>query len=221
MKTLQKNIANMITSVGIVLGIIACVLAIIHPSWIWAELLLIGSLVTDALDGKAARKFGGTKLGPYLDDVADFINFWLHPGIWIWMITGNMMLAALFICAIFYRLARFTLQKQDAKTYFLWLPSPAAAVWAMGIMMIHPHNTILTIVLSLITFLAISSIPCMHVMKTKWITKNFYLIITGCLLLPWIYGGGIFGIWLSQVILILIYILVSILILLIPHYVVQ
>jgi CDP-diacylglycerol---serine O-phosphatidyltransferase len=75
MKTLQKNIANMITSVGIVLGIIACVLAIIHPSWIWAELLLIGSLVTDALDGKAARKFGGTKLGPYLDDVADFINF--------------------------------------------------------------------------------------------------------------------------------------------------
>jgi len=211
----------MITSVGIILGVVACILAIVHPSWVWAELLLAGSLITDALDGRAARKFGETKMGPYLDDVADFINFWLHPGLWIWMITGHAMLASLFVCAIFYRLARFTLEKQNTRTYFLWLPSPAAGVWAMGIMMIHPQNTILTIALSLITFLAISNIPCMHVMKTKWITKNLYLILIGCLLLPWIYGGDVFAVWLAQVILILIYILVSILILLIPHYVVQ
>jgi len=75
MNTLQKNIANMITSVGIILGVVACILAIVHPSWVWAELLLAGSLITDALDGRAARKFGETKMGPYLDDVADFINF--------------------------------------------------------------------------------------------------------------------------------------------------
>jgi hypothetical protein len=49
------------------------------PSWFWSEVLLLGALITDALDGKAARKFGSTKAGPYLDDIADFINFGLHP----------------------------------------------------------------------------------------------------------------------------------------------
>lgn len=72
---MKKHIANIITSVGILFGIIACYLVITHPSWLWAELLLVGALIADALDGKAARKFGGTKAGPYLDDISDFINF--------------------------------------------------------------------------------------------------------------------------------------------------
>ena len=128
MSLLKKNIANGITGIGIIIGIIACVLVIKQPSWLWSEILLAGALITDALDGKAARKFGSTKAGPYLDDIADFINFGLHPSLWIWLITGSAPLAALYLCAIFYRLVRFSLKKQDTKNYFLGLPSPASAV---------------------------------------------------------------------------------------------
>lgn len=128
MSLLKKNIANGITDIGIIIGIIACVLVIKQPSWLWSEILLAGALITDALDGKAARKFGSTKAGPYLDDIADFINFGLHPSLWIWLITGSAPLAALYLCAIFYRLVRFTLKKQDTQNYFLGLPSPASAV---------------------------------------------------------------------------------------------
>lgn len=54
---MKKNIANIITGMGILFGIIACILVITQPSWLWAEILLGGALLTDALDGKAARKF--------------------------------------------------------------------------------------------------------------------------------------------------------------------
>ena len=128
---LKKNIANGITGIGIVIGIVACIMVVTRASWIWSELLIVGALITDALDGKAARKFGSTKAGPYLDDIADFINFGLHPSLWIWLITGSASLAELYVCAIFYRLVRFSLKKQDAQDYFLGLPSPAAAVGAL------------------------------------------------------------------------------------------
>jgi phosphatidylglycerophosphate synthase len=79
MSFLKKNIANAITGTGILLWIIACIVTATEPSWFWSEAILIWALITDALDGKAARKFGSTKVGPYLDDIADFINFGLHP----------------------------------------------------------------------------------------------------------------------------------------------
>jgi|GEM_PF-3085927 len=59
---MKKYIANVITTIGILFGVIACVLVIIHPSWLVAEILLAGALIADALDGKAARKFGETKI---------------------------------------------------------------------------------------------------------------------------------------------------------------
>lgn len=211
----------MITSTGILIGIMACVLVVTYPSWFLAEIFLWGALITDALDGKAARKFWSTKIGPYLDDIADFINFGLHPALWIWSITGSMSLTALYTCAIFYRLARFTLKKQDTNNYFLGLPSPASAVGAMGIMIISPEPYIVMLTLGVIVFLTISHIPCIHVMKTTWIIKYIYFIVALLLMLPWIYGGDLLAIGITQAVLVLSYIFVSITTLLIPHYVLR
>lgn len=217
---MKKYIANVITTIGILFGVIACVLVIIHPSWLVAEILLAGALIADALDGKAARKFGETKIWPYLDDIADFINFWLHPALWIWSITGKVTFAALYLCCIFYRLVRFTLKKQDKNTYFSGLPSPAAAVAVMGIMIVHPEPLVFALALGLMAFLTISNIPCMHVVK-QFSTQKLSLIILGCLMLPVIYGGGLFAIWLAQSVIIWSYILASLIILLVPHYVLR
>lgn len=54
---IRKNLANIVTSMGLIGGIIACILVIYHPSWQTATGLLIFSLITDGLDGKIARKF--------------------------------------------------------------------------------------------------------------------------------------------------------------------
>lgn len=218
---MKKHIANTITSIGILFGVLACYLVITQPSWLSAEILLLWALLTDALDGKAARRFGSTKAGPYLDDIADFINFWLHPSLWIWSITGNLSLAALYICAIFYRLVRFTMKKQDTQEYFSGLPSPAAAIAVMGIMIVYPDPAILVISIGIIAFLSLSHIPCMHVMKLNITPWKIWIIIATCLLLPWIYGGDLWALWLAQSVIILSYILASIIKLLIPHYVLR
>lgn len=217
----KKHIANIITSIGAIFGILACYLVITQPSWLSAEILLLWALLTDALDGRAARRFGSTHLGPYLDDIADFINFWLHPGLWIWSISGSISLAALYICAIFYRLVRFTVKKQNSETYFSGLPSPAAALGVMGIMIVHPEPLVLTLTLVAITFLTISQVPCMHIMKQNIPQKYLWVILLGCLALPGIYGGDVWAIGLAQSIITLSYILASIILLLIPHYVLR
>lgn len=215
----KKHIANIITSVGILFWILACYLVITQPSWLSAEILLLWALLTDAIDGKAARKYGSTRFGPYLDDIADFINFGLHPGLWLWAITGSLSLSALYICAIFYRLIRFTMEGQNNHTYFLGLPSPAAAVAVMGIIIVYPEPLILMVSIVCIAFLSISHIPCMHIMKQGISRLGIILIILGTLSLPWLYGGDMWALWLSQCVLVLAYLLVSIIILLIPHYV--
>lgn len=88
----------------------------------------------------------------------------------------------------------------------------------MGIMIIHPEPIILAIALGLIAFLTISHIPCMHIGKARS-AKIFPLIILGSIGLIWIYGGNIFALGLAECVLTITYILVSMIILLIPHYV--
>lgn len=57
MHSLKKNLANLVTSLGIISGIFACIVAVAYQDWQLATWLLIFGLVTDGLDGKVARKF--------------------------------------------------------------------------------------------------------------------------------------------------------------------
>lgn len=214
---MKKYIANCITFLGILIGIAACIKVFTDPSWLWAEVLLAGALVMDALDGRAARAFGGTKMGPYLDDVADAINFGIHPALWIWITTHNATLSILYVCAIIYRLTRFTIKKQSHSDHFTGLPSPAAAVIVLGWIALGEKELFDAIAFVFISFLAISHIPCIHVMKFAPIRKILPLAILLAVFLPEWYGGGTFGIGLTQVVLIASYILVSI-IFLMPAY---
>ncbi len=87
--------------------------------------------------------------------------------------------------------------------------------------MVHPEPSVLMISLGMIAFLSISHIPCMHVMKTPWVSRNIITLLVASCLLPWVYGGDLFAFGLAQTVLVLSYILVSITTLLIPHYVLR
>lgn len=96
----------------------ACVRAVYNPSFILAEIYLVIALVLDALDGWCARRFGSHRFGPYLDDIADAINFGLHPAVWVYLLTDSIILPSIFLLSIIFRLVRFTLQKENKSLFF-------------------------------------------------------------------------------------------------------
>jgi len=67
-----RNLANLITSVGVALCVVLLWVIICHPERIdWILYLLSLIFVTDYLDGKAARRFGESYLGGALDRLRD------------------------------------------------------------------------------------------------------------------------------------------------------
>lgn len=215
---LKRNLANFVTSLGIISGIFACIFAITHQNWQLATWLLVFGLMTDGLDGKVARKFWSTKAGPYLDDIADLIHFGIHPALWIWLITSHIPLSVLYVIAILYRLVRFTIKKQHTSALFSGLPSPAGAIGIFGIILSPMDTNTMMIGVLFMTCLSVSSLPCMHIIKNKQIQRFLPLIIFATILLPFLFGGGQYGFAITELVLIGIYILFS-LISMIPHYV--
>ncbi len=114
--------------------------------FIWQKDLMLAVLVSmlgqifDLLDGRIAIKHGGTKAGPWLDDLADLVNFGLAPSFLIFQETANSdlagPLAGTYLLAIFYRLLRFVLIDKKRPDYrpeiFFGLPSPAGAMIIWG-----------------------------------------------------------------------------------------
>lgn len=89
--------ANLLTLIGFIIGIIACV-ALAFESYTAALVFILFSRTIDGLDGAAARNSsqGATDLGAYLDIVADFI---FYTGIVFFFAVGRpeTSLAAAFL----------------------------------------------------------------------------------------------------------------------------
>lgn len=193
---MKKHLANLVTGTWIVSWIIACILVIRgESSWMIAQFFLFFSLITDGLDGKVARKYGSTTLWPILDDVADFINFWVHPGIWIYFALSSPLLASISIIAVAFRLIRFTLYAQNTTVFFSGLPSPASAVaifWIIFLSLDSPLYTSIFIIM--ISIFTISHIPFVHLfkypLKYQW-TLLFSAIILWIISFLW--GQTIFS----------------------------
>ncbi len=92
------------------------------------------AVVLDMLDGRIARMTGTTSdFGVQLDSLADLISFGMAPAVlafqWGLIPLGRMGWAVgfLYLTAAALRLARFNIQVNSDKRYFIGLPSPAAA----------------------------------------------------------------------------------------------
>jgi CDP-diacylglycerol--serine O-phosphatidyltransferase len=75
---------------------------------------LLGGAVLDGLDGLAARRFGGTSIGVYADDVADGVNYGVAPGVALYFALGGLeglAVGAFFAVFTLTRLVYFTLDK--------------------------------------------------------------------------------------------------------------
>ncbi len=111
-------------------------------------LLLTLGAALDGMDGAAARRWGGSKLGVYMDDFADAISWGLAPGYAIYAMNRNaegsidgMVVGGLFSFFVITRLTFFTLNKSGSDPgYFRGVPSPAGGLVAMSAVALFPDR---------------------------------------------------------------------------------
>ncbi len=104
-----------------------------------------GAMVLDMLDGRIARMTGTTsEFGVQLDSLADIISFGMAPAVlayaWGLRPLGRLGWAVgfLFVTGAALRLARFNIQKNTDKRYFVGLASPAAAAIVASTVFYYP-----------------------------------------------------------------------------------
>ncbi len=129
-------------------------------------IIIVGQLF-DLFDGRMAEKHGGTKYGPYLDDIADFVSFGLAPA-YVMVKSGGpiaWIFGAAYITGVAFRLVRFVAvdkKRTDLpEGVFNGLPSPAGALFVLGASLVVPASMLWAVALISVG-LMVSSIRFAH-----------------------------------------------------------
>ncbi len=158
--------ADILSTLNFFCGITSLILTH-NQRFAWAISVIIMGQLFDLFDGRMAEKHGGTKYGPYLDDIADFVSFGLAPAYIIVKSGGTMawFFGSLFFLGVAFRLIRFIAvdkKRTDLpEGIFSGLPSPAGALIVLGAALVFPP-TLLWIVASLSVGLMVSHIHFAH-----------------------------------------------------------
>ncbi|MDD6210061.1 MAG: CDP-diacylglycerol--serine O-phosphatidyltransferase [Bacteroidales bacterium] len=183
MKNLYRNIPNSITSLNLVSGCVAIVLAPTLPQAAFIA-ILIGAFF-DFLDGLAARLLNAySSIGKDLDSLADLVTFGIAPAMILFyrlhglaIDMGNIhpvipYLAFLLPVFSALRLAKFNHDARQTRN-FIGLPTPANALFwgAMSSMtisdeLLQPFFLVLIFLIPVFSWLMVSNIP-MFSMKAK------------------------------------------------------
>ncbi len=134
---LNRLYADILSGLNFCCGVTSLVLTY-HHHFAWAICIIIIGQLFDLFDGRMALKHGGTKYGPYLDDIADFVSFGLAPAYVIVQTGGSLawFFGGIYIVGVAFRLTRFIMidkNKTDLpEGIFNGLPSPAGALIVLG-----------------------------------------------------------------------------------------
>ncbi len=129
--------ADILSGLNFICGVTSLFLTYYHH-FAWAICIIIVGQLFDLFDGRMALKHGGTRYGPYLDDIADFVSFGLAPAYVIVEKGGTMAwpVGGLFIIGVAFRLFRFVAKDKNRADLpagiFNGLPSPAGALIVLG-----------------------------------------------------------------------------------------
>lgn len=161
--------ADILSVLNLLCGIIGMVLAF-HGRYVYVAIAILAGQIFDLFDGRMAEKHGGTKFGPWLDDIADLVSFGMCPGLLIFFKGHSgpvsFIFGLLYFLAIAFRLWRFLLHDKRDTTLlpgvFNGLPSPAGAMVALGACLFFENAWIIHAVILLTAFLLVSHIRFVH-----------------------------------------------------------
>ena len=122
----------------------------------------------DLFDGRMAEIHGGTKFGPYMDDIADFVSFGLAPAYVIIKSGGSAawLFAAVYVAGVGFRLIRFVAVDKKRTDLpdgiFNGLPSPAGALIVLGGALAVDYSPLLWLIAAVSVGLMVSHLRFAH-----------------------------------------------------------
>ena len=221
---LSKYIPNSITILSLCSGLTSIRFSI-NEEWKIAIYLILLASIFDFFDGWFARKLkGGSNFGAELDSLSDFISFGVAPSllIYYWSLSSlnslGWSVSLFFSACAALRLARFTAdiyittKPIDPSIYFVGVPSPAAAglsllplfIFFEFDLSIFQNSYVNLINLFIIGFLMVSKIPTISLKNINFPSKISPWVP---LLIAVICIGLISNLWLTLIIITLMYFL--------------
>ena len=161
--------ADILSILNLLCGTMGIIL-IFQGRHVLASIAILTGQIFDLFDGRMAEKHGGTKFGPWLDDIADLVSFGMCPGFLIIM-HGNLKLPAvifgiIYFMSVGFRLWRFLVRDKHDKSIppgsFNGLPSPAGAMVALGACLFWQNLWISSIAIIMTSCLLVSHIRFFH-----------------------------------------------------------
>ena len=161
------SLADCISLINAILGFLSIIMVCIGEIRIAFSLILL-AILADGLDGIIARKIRGSKIGEYVDSIADMISFGIAPSIFIYFIYydivkvdiyENIILTVtiiIFLITVIIRLASFHIIKQ--RKVFIGMPSPACALVIIILSYFEIPLIYLILILLFVSFAMISNI---------------------------------------------------------------
>jgi CDP-diacylglycerol--serine O-phosphatidyltransferase len=154
-----------------------------------AVIIIIVGQLFDLFDGRMAEKHGGTKYGPYLDDIADFTSFGLAPAYVMVKIGGSYawLFGAIYIAGVGFRLVRFlTVDKKRSDLpagVFNGLPCPAGALFVLGAALVMPAQFMWAVVV-ITTGLMVSTMRFAHLGRIilKQVPRPLFFTISAAII---------------------------------------
>jgi len=143
----KRFIADALSGANLLCGIFSIIFAS-HGRFEISLLFLMVGAAFDGFDGAAARRFGGTWLGVYSDDIADGVNYGIAPVIALYYsLCGidGLAVGAAFSLFTVSRLVYFTLNKSYSDpTFFGGVPSTAGGLITLcAIVLFRQHEAVL------------------------------------------------------------------------------
>ncbi len=144
---LQKRfIADVLSGGNLLCGIFSMFFASQDRIDISLLYLMLGAAF-DGFDGAAARKFGGTRLGVYSDDIADGVNYGIALGVALYFVLGGvegLVVGGFYILFTISRLVYFTLNKAYSDpNYFCGVPSTVGALVTLCSLILFKHHLVI------------------------------------------------------------------------------
>ncbi|MGD9823188.1 CDP-alcohol phosphatidyltransferase family protein [Desulfobacter sp.] len=185
--------ADILSMLNFMCGVASLILTY-HHCYAWAICVIIMGQLFDLFDGRMALKHGGTKYGPWLDDIADFVSFGLAPAYMVIIRGGTFALffAMIYVVGVAYRLVRFV-TKDKSRTdlpagIFNGFPSPAGALIVLGASLVS-GPMLLWAFTAISTALMVSHIRFAHFGRVilKQIPKPIFFLISAATIVVFAY----------------------------------
>ena len=162
---MKNAIPNIVTALNLVLGMFA-IISTFQGEFTYAAVFVVSAMVADGLDGRVARYFGvSSDFGKELDSLCDLVSFGVAPAVmaYAYMLkdfTGGAFIAAAFATCGALRLARFNVNTNTVKGYFMGLPIPAGGcVIATFVMLdMKPSGWLFPLMVAVFAYLMVSTI---------------------------------------------------------------